>query len=200
MHFILSGPHIYLHICNHIWCRKFLNALYPLQKNWNFSGNSSNLVALPVPKSEDINSGKHPSHIFAFLFFLACARKVKRIVSVKYFTAAVWRGHKMSLQDCTINLLVEWNGHRRITFVHLGNLTANLEWDDIFLTLTWRSYSLCSWQALHYCGGCLTFPGGKRRRRHSRHREKWSCIWLKRERWIQETIANPLKQLATWRW
>ena len=144
--------------------------------------------------------GKTSFAHLCFLIFLACARKVKRIVSVKYFTAAVWRGHKMSLQNCTINLLVEWNGHSRITFVHLGNMTANLEWDDIFLSLTWRSYSLCSWQGLYYCGGCLTFPGGKRRRRHSRHQEKWSCIWFKRERWIQETSARQLKQLATWRW
>ena len=55
MHFILSGPHTSLHICNHIHYKKI--ATY-FSKNegggskavWNFSKNSSDLVAGPFPK------------------------------------------------------------------------------------------------------------------------------------------------------
>ena len=44
MHFILSGPHTSWHICNHIHHKKIA---------WNFSTNSSNLVAGPFPNDNN---------------------------------------------------------------------------------------------------------------------------------------------------
>ena len=50
MHFILSGHHTCSHICNHI-CHKKLQYNFPkiggLKAIWNFSENSSDLVAGP---------------------------------------------------------------------------------------------------------------------------------------------------------
>ena len=57
MHFILSSHHISSHICNHI-CHKKLQCNFPKIRGlgskavWNFSKDSSDLVAVPFPNPE----------------------------------------------------------------------------------------------------------------------------------------------------
>ena len=54
-HFILSGPHTSLHICNHIHYKKKLQYNFPKMRGggwkavWNSFENSSDLVAPPFP-------------------------------------------------------------------------------------------------------------------------------------------------------
>ena len=55
MHFSLSGHHTSSHICNHIYHKKMCNIIFRKWRGgwkavWNFSENSSDLVAGPFPK------------------------------------------------------------------------------------------------------------------------------------------------------
>ena len=65
MHFILSGPHTSLHICNHIHCKEFATKFSKNEGGskavWIFFKNSFDLVAGPFPKGWIVDTPQ-PSH------------------------------------------------------------------------------------------------------------------------------------------